>query len=118
MAGMNMQEMMKQAHKMQEQLAQAQESMKDVTIDASAGGGMVKATVNGDLELVSIQIDPDALDPESIAIDPEAVDPEDMEMLQDMIVAAVNEAIRGVSEVASKQMSSITGGLNIPGMPF
>lgn len=106
MAGMNMQEMMKQAHKMQEQLAQAQESMKDVTIDASAGGGMVKATVNGDLELVSIQIDPDALDPE------------DVDLLQDMIVAAVNEAIRGVSEVASKQMSSITGGLNIPGMPF
>lgn len=106
MAGMNMQEMMKQARKMQEQLAQAQESMKDVTIDASAGGGMVKATVNGDLELVSIQIDPDALDPE------------DVDLLQDMIVAAVNEAVRGVSEVASKQMSSITGGLNIPGMPF
>ena len=106
MAGMNLQEMMKQARKMQEQLAQAQESMKDVTIDASAGGGMVKATVNGDLELVSIQIDPDALDPE------------DVDLLQDMIVAAVNEAIRGVSEVASKQMSSITGGLNIPGMPF
>lgn len=106
MAGMNMQEMMKQVRKMQEQLAQAQESMKDVTIDASAGGGMVKATVNGDLELVSIQIDPDALDPE------------DVDLLQDMIVAAVNEAIRGVSEVASKQMSSITGGLNIPGMPF
>lgn len=106
MAGMNMQEMMMQARKMQEQLAQAQESMKDVTIDASAGGGMVKATVNGDLELVSIQIDPDALDPE------------DVDLLQDMIVAAVNEAIRGVSEVASKQMSSITGGLNIPGMPF
>lgn len=106
MAGMNMQEMMKQARKMQEQLAQAQESMKDVTIDASAGGGMVKATVNGDLELVSIQIDPDALDPE------------DVDLLQDMIVAAVNEAIRGVSEVASRQMSSITGGLNIPGMPF
>lgn len=106
MAGMNMQEMMKQARKMQEQLAQVQESMKDVTIDASAGGGMVKATVNGDLELVSIQIDPDALDPE------------DVDLLQDMIVAAVNEAIRGVSEVASKQMSSITGGLNIPGMPF
>lgn len=106
MAGMNMQEMMKQARKMQEQLAQAQESMKDVTIDASAGGGMVKATVNGDLELVSIQIDPDALDPE------------DVDLLQDMIVAAVNEAIRGVSEVASKRMSSITGGINIPGMPF
>lgn len=106
MAGMNMQEMMKQARKMQEQLAAAQESMKDVTVDASAGGGMVKASVNGDLELVSVAIDPDALDPE------------DVDLLQDMIVAAVNEAIRGVSEVASKQMSSITGGLNIPGMPF
>ncbi len=106
MAGMNMQEMMKQARKMQEQLAAAQESMKDVTVDASAGGGMVKASVNGDLELVSVTIDPDALDPE------------DVDLLQDMIVAAVNEAIRGVSEVASKQMSSITGGLNIPGMPF
>lgn len=106
MAGMNMQEMMKQARKMQEQLAVAQESMKDVTVDASAGGGMVKASVNGDLELVSVTIDPDALDPE------------DVDLLQDMIVAAVNEAIRGVSEVASKQMSSITGGLNIPGMPF
>ena len=102
MAGMNMQEMMKQARKMQEQLAAAQESMKDVTVDASAGGGMVKASVNGDLELVSVTIDPDALDPE------------DVDLLQDMIVAAVNEAIRG----ASKQMSSITGGLNIPGMPF
>ena len=106
MAGMNMQEMMKQARKMQEQLAAAQESMKDVTVDASAGGGMVKASVNGDLELVSVTIDPDALDPE------------DVDLLQDMIVAAVNEAIRGVSEVASKQMSSIPGGLNIPGMPF
>lgn len=106
MAGMNMQEMMKQARKMQEQLAAAQESMKDVTVDASAGGGMVKASVNGDLELVSVTIDPDALDPE------------DVDLLQDMIVAAVNEAIRGVSEVASKQMSSISGGLNIPGMPF
>lgn len=106
MAGMNMQEMMKQARKMQEQLAAAQESMKDVTVDASAGGGMVKASVNGDLELVSVTIGPDALDPE------------DVDLLQDMIVAAVNEAIRGVSEVASKQMSSITGGLNIPGMPF
>ncbi|MDY2778057.1 MAG: YbaB/EbfC family nucleoid-associated protein [Collinsella sp.] len=106
MAGMNMQQLMKQAQKMQEQLAAAQESMKDVKIEASAGGGMVKAVVSGDLELVSVQIDPDALDPE------------DVELLQDMIVAAVNEAIRGVSEVAGKQMNSITGGLNIPGMPF
>ena len=90
MAGMNMQEMMKQARKMQEQLAQAQESMKDVTIDASAGGGMVKATVNGDLELVSIQIDPDALDPE------------DVDLLQDMIVAAVRPSAASARSPASR----------------
>lgn len=109
MPGMNMQQMMKQARKMQEQLAQAQEEIKKVFIDASAGGGMVKVTVNGDMQL------------ESIKIDPAALDPDDVDMLQDMIVAAVNEAIRGVNDVANKQMSSITGGLagmNIPGMPF
>ena len=106
MAGMNMQQMMKQARKMQEQLAAAQENLKTQTVDASAGGGMVKVTVNGDMELTNLQIDPDALDPE------------DVEMLQDMVMAAVNEAIRGVNELANKQMGSIAGGLNIPGMPF
>ena len=106
MAGMNMQQMMKQARKMQEQLAAAQENLKTQTVDASAGGGMVKVTVNGDMELTKLQIDPDALDPE------------DVEMLQDMVMAAVNEAIRGVNELANKQMGSIAGGLNIPGMPF
>lgn len=109
MPGMNMQLMMKQARKMQEQLAQAQEDLKKVTVDASAGGGMVKVTVNGDMEL------------QSITIDPAALDPDDVEMLQDMIAAAVNEAVRGVNETANKRMSSVTGGLsgmNIPGMPF
>ena len=106
MAGMNMQQMMKQARKMQEQLAAAQENLKTQTVDASAGGGMVKVTVNGDMEITKLQIDPDALDPE------------DVEMLQDMVMAAVNEAIRGVNELANKQMGAITGGLNIPGMPF
>ena len=109
MPGMNMQQLMKQAQKMQQQLAEAQESLEQVTVDASAGGGMVKATVNGKMML------------ESITIDPEAVDPDDVEVLQDMIVAAVNEAVRGVNEIASKQVGSITGGLggmNIPGMPF
>ena len=77
MAGMNMQQMMKQARKMQEQLAAAQENL-----------------------------------------DPDALDPEDVDMLQDMIMAAVNEAVRGVNELANKQMGAITGGLNIPGMPF
>lgn len=106
MPGMNMQQLMKQAQKMQQQLAEAQENLEQVTVDASAGGGMVKATVNGKMML------------ESLTIDPEAVDPEDVEVLQDMIVAAVNEAVRGVNEVANKQMGAITGGMNIPGMPF
>jgi DNA-binding YbaB/EbfC family protein len=106
MPGMNMQQMMKQARKMQEQLAAAQENLKTQSVDASAGGGMVKATVNGEMELTSLTIDPDACDPE------------DVEMLQDMIMAAVNEAIRGVNELANKQMGAITGGMNIPGMPF
>ena len=106
MPGMNMQQMMKQARKMQEQFAAAQENLKTQSVDASAGGGMVKATVNGEMELTSLTIDPDACDPE------------DVEMLQDMIMAAVNEAIRGVNELANKQMGAITGGMNIPGMPF
>ena len=106
MPGMNMQQLMKQAQKMQQQLAEAQENLEQVTVDASAGGGMVKATVNGKMML------------ESLTIDPEAVDAEDIEVLQDMIVAAVNEAVRGVNEVANKQMGAITGGMNIPGMPF
>ena len=106
MPGMNMQQMMKQARKMQEQLAAAQENLKTQSVDASAGGGMVKATVNGEMELTSLTIDPDACDPE------------DVEMLQDMIMAAVNEALRGVNELANKQMGAITGGMNIPGMPF
>ena len=106
MPQMNMQQMMTQARKMQEQLAAAQENLSQVTVDASAGGGMVKVTMNGEMQLTSIKIDPEALDPE------------DVEMLQDMIVAAVNEAARSVAETANRQMSAITGGLNIPGMPF
>ena len=106
MANINMQQMMKQARKMQEQLAAAQENLEATNVEASAGGGMVKVVVNGSMQL------------ESIAIDPEALDPEDVEMLQDMIVAAVNEGVRQVTEIAHKQMGSITGGLNIPGMPF
>ncbi|MBY4797626.1 YbaB/EbfC family nucleoid-associated protein [Collinsella sp. AGMB00827] len=103
---MNMNQMMQQARKMQEQMAKVEEELTSTTVDASAGGGMVKVTVNGSMML------------ESITIDPEAVDPDDIEMLQDMIVAAVNEAQRGVSEIASRQMSAVTGGLNLPGMPF
>ena len=104
MANMNMHQMMKQARKMQEQLAQAQADLAETTVEASAGGGMVKVKVNGSMML------------DSITIDPDAVDPEDIEMLQDMIVAAVNEGIRQMTDLASKQMGSITGGLNIPGL--
>lgn len=104
--GMNMNQMMQQARKMQEQLAKAQQDLEGQTVEASAGGGMVKVKMNGKMEL------------ESIAIDPKAVDPEDVDMLQDMIVAAVNEAVRSVGELANKRMGAITGGLNIPGMPF
>ena len=98
--------MMAQARKMQEQLAAAQETIAQSTVDASAGGGMVKVTVSGDMQVTSLKIDP------------EAIDPEDVEMLEDMVMAAVNEALRGVGELANRQMGAVTGGLNIPGMPF
>ena len=100
----NMNAMMKQAQKMQAELARAQEEIKDMTFEASAGGGMVKAVALGDGSI------------KSITIDPEAVDPEDVEMLQDTVLAAVNEAIRGVNQLGSDRMSSVTGGLNIPGL--
>ena len=100
----NMGAMMKQAQKMQVELARAQEEIKDMTFEASAGGGMVKAVAQGDNSLVSL------------TIDPEAVDPEDVEMLQDMIVAAVNEALESADAAAQQQISSVTNGLNIPGL--
>ena len=102
--GGNMGAMMKQAQKMQAELARAQEEIKDMTFEATAGGGMVKVVANGDMTV------------DSIVIDPEAVDPEDVEMLQDMVAAAVNEALRGVSEISSQRLHAATGGLNIPGL--
>ena len=102
--GGNMGAMMKQAQKMQDELARAQEEIKDMTFEATAGGGMVKVVANGDMTV------------DSIVIDPEAVDPEDVEMLQDMVAAAVNEALRGVSEISSQRLNAATGGLNIPGL--
>ena len=100
----NMANLMKQAQKMQAELARAQEEIKDMTFEATAGGGMVKVVANGDMTV------------DSIVIDPEAVDPEDVEMLQDMVAAAVNEALRGVSEISSQRLNAATGGLNIPGL--
>ena len=103
--GMNMAQMMKQARKMQEQLKQAQDNLKFVEASASAGGGMVKVTANGEMQITSL------------TIDPEALDPEDVEMLQDMVTAAVNEALRSVNEKGAQQMNALTAGMNIPGMP-
>ena len=100
--GGGMNNMIRQAQKMQQDMLKAQEELESKTYEAGAGGGMVTATVSGKKELVSV------------AIDPEAVDPEDVEMLQDLIVAAVNEALRKANEDAASQMSRLTGGLNLP----
>jgi DNA-binding YbaB/EbfC family protein len=101
---MDMKQMMRQAQKMQAELAKAQDEIKDMTAEATAGGGMVTVVATGNNEI------------QSIKIDPAAVDPEDVEMLQDLIVAAVNEAIRTVEQVSATEMEKITGGLNIPGL--
>ena len=97
----NMQQMMKQVQKMQADMMKAQESLKDDRIDASAGGGMVKVVITGDLVLQSIEIDPDA------------VDPEDVEMLQDMVLAAVNEGMRAAQELQQSKLGGLTGGMDL-----
>jgi nucleoid-associated protein EbfC len=101
----NMQQLLKQAQKMQEDMLAAQESLKDEVVDASAGGGMVKVQVTGDLVV------------KSITIDPQAVDPDDVELLQDMVLAAVNEGMRSAQELAADKMGSIAGGLGGLGGP-
>ncbi len=104
MGGMNQMQMMKQAQKMQQEMLRMQEEMEHKTYEASAGGGAVTAVVSGHHELKSISILPDA------------VDPDDVEMLQDMILAAVNEAMRKASEDQSASVSRLTGGLNLGGL--
>ncbi|HPQ70480.1 MAG TPA: YbaB/EbfC family nucleoid-associated protein [bacterium] len=104
MAKGGMGNLMKMAQQAQKQMAKLQEELAEKTIEAGAGGGMVTATVNGKQELISIRIEKDV------------VDPEDVEMLQDLIVAAVNEALRKAQEMISGEMSKITGGMNIPGL--
>ncbi|MBI5871033.1 MAG: YbaB/EbfC family nucleoid-associated protein [Actinobacteria bacterium] len=104
MANMNMNKMMKQVQDMQKQMVKAQEELATLEVEASAGGGMVTVKVSGDLKINSIKIDPGA------------VDPDDVEMLEDMVLAAVNEALRSAQELASNKMSGVTGGLNIPGL--
>ena len=101
---MDMKQMMRQAQKMQKELNKAQEEIATMSFEATAGGGMVTAVASGDMAITSLTIDPDA------------VDREDVEMLQDMVVAAVNEALRGVSELSNQRMSAVTGGMNIPGL--
>ena len=103
MGGMNM-NMVKQAQKMQQEMLRMQQEMESKEYEATAGGGMVTAAVTGKHELVRL------------SIDPEAVDPEDVEMLQDMVIAAVNEAMRKAEAVASANMSKLTGGLNLGGL--
>ncbi|MGB9712864.1 MAG: YbaB/EbfC family nucleoid-associated protein [Dissulfurimicrobium sp.] len=100
----NMKEMMRQAQRLQAKIAQLQEELVQKKIEASAGGGMVKAVANGKPEIISI------------TIEKEVVNPDDVEMLQDLVVAAVNEAILRAKEMAEEEMSKITGGLRIPGL--
>jgi DNA-binding YbaB/EbfC family protein len=102
--GFDVNALMKQAQKMQSEMLEAQEKLKDEVVEASAGGGMVKVKMSGDLVL------------REIAIDPEAIDPEEADLLAEMVQAAVNEALRAAQELASSKMGGITGGLGLPGM--
>jgi len=100
----NMNQMMKQVKKMQEQMLKAQEELGTKTFEGTAGGGVVAVTVNGHKKVLGV------------AIKPEAVDPDDVEMLQDLILTAVNDAMAKAEEVANKDMGKFTGGLKIPGL--
>jgi len=95
---------MKQAQKMQAKMSEMQEELENKTYEATSGGGAVKALVNGKKELLDLQIDEDVLDPE------------DVEMLEDLILAAVNEAMRDATEELNEKMGQMTGGMNLPGM--
>ena len=101
---MNMNKLMKQAKKMQAKMEEMQEEMKDKTIEATAGGGVVKVVVNGSHEVLDLEIKE------------EAVDPDDVEMLEDLVLAAINEAMSKVQNMMDEQMGDITGGMNMPGM--
>ena len=101
---MDMSQMMKQAQKMQLELARAQEEIKTLSFTTTSGGGMVAVTALGDGTI------------EGIKIDPQVVDPDDVEMLEDMVLVAVNEALRGVAEQGEARINAVTGGMNIPGL--
>lgn len=102
--GGNMQQLARQAQKLQQQMTKMQEELEQREFEASAGGGMVTVKVTGKKELVSLEIKP------------EAVDPDDVEMLQDMVMAAVNEALRTANDTMEREMGKLTGGLNMPGL--
>ena len=102
--GGNMQQMLRQAQKMQQDMQRVQEELEEMMVEATSGGGMVSAVVSGSKSLISLKIKP------------EAIDPEDPEMLQDMIVAAVNEAMRQAEEMAQQKMSQVTGNINLGGL--
>jgi nucleoid-associated protein EbfC len=102
--GGNMNGMMKQVKKMQEQMVKAQEELKLRTIEGTAGGGVVSVVANGHKEI------------QSVTIKPEAVDPDDVEMLQDLVLTAVNDALRKIDELTNKELGKFTGGMNLPGM--
>ena len=104
--GLDLNAMMKQVQQMQSEMMEAQEKLKDEVVEASAGGGMVKVKMSGDLRLLEV------------VIDPQAIDPEDAELLQDMVLAAVNEGIRSAQELATSKLGGIAGpgGLGLPGM--
>jgi DNA-binding YbaB/EbfC family protein len=101
---MGMANLQRMAQQMQQEMARVQAELETATIDGSAGGGVVRATVTGKQELVSI------------TIDPATVDPADVEMLQDLVVAAVNDALAGSRKLAEQKMTAVTGGLRIPGL--
>jgi DNA-binding YbaB/EbfC family protein len=101
----NMQQLLQQAQKLQQEMMAAQESLKDEIVSASAGGGMVTVEVTGDLVI------------KSITIDPQAVDPGDVELLEDMVLAAVNEALRAAQELAASRLGGLAGGLGGLGLP-
>ena len=103
--GLDLNAMMKQVQQMQSEMMAAQEKLKDEVVEASAGGGMVKVKMSGDLRLLEV------------TIDPQAVDPDDTELLQDMVLAATNEALRSAQELASSKLGGITGGLGGLGLP-
>jgi len=102
--GFNMQKLMKQAQKMQQDMARVKEELREAQVEGVSGGGMVKVISTGDGEILSIDIDP------------EIIDPEDKEMLEDMVLAAIKDALEAANALSTQKMSAVTGGMNMPGM--